>query len=66
MTNQQLAEKLKTLANHMSEVADEMCGHESGDSASDDLIAQHSTELYGASEMAKNWAKEIAKIQVSK
>ncbi len=66
MTNQELAEKLKTLANHMLEVADEMWGHESGDSASDDLIAQHLTELYGASEMAKNWAKEIAKIQVSK
>ena len=66
MTNQQLAEKLKTLANHMLEVADEMWEHESGDSASDDLIAQHSTELEGASEIKKNWAKEIAKIQASK
>lgn len=65
MTNQELRKKLEALANHMIEVADEMWEHESGDSASDDLIAQHSTELEGASEIAKDWAKEIAKIQAS-
>lgn len=66
MTNEQLAEKLKTLANHMIEVADEMWHHDSGDSASDDLILQHSTELEGASKMARDWSKEVAKIQASK
>ena len=66
MTNQQLAEKLKILANHMLEVSDEMWHHDSGDSASDDLILQHSTELEGASKMARDWSTEIAKIQVSK
>ena len=66
MTNPKLAEKLKTLANHMLEVADEMWHHNSGNSACDDLILQHSTELEGASEMCREWSKEIAKIQVSK
>lgn len=66
MTNQKLAEKLKVLANQMLEVADEMWHHNSGNSACDDLILQHSTELEGASEMCREWSKEIAKIQVSK
>ena len=66
MTNQKLAEKLKVLANQMLEVADEMWHHNSGNSACDDLILQHPTELEGASEMCREWSKEIAKIQVSK
>lgn len=66
MTNEQLAEKLKTLANHMIDVADEMLHHDSGDSVCDDLIIQHATELEGASEMCREWAEEITKIQVSK
>lgn len=66
MTNQELAAKLEVLANHMREVADEMREHESGDSVCDDLIIQHTTELEGASEMCREWAKEITKIQVSK
>ena len=66
MTNQELAEKLKALANQMLEVADKMWHHDSGDSACDDLILQHSTELEGASKIAREWSTEIAKIQVSK
>ena len=62
MISQQLAEKLKILANHMLEVADEMWHYDIGDSAIDDLILQHSTDLEGASKMVRDWSKEIAKI----
>lgn len=65
MKNQELAEKLKALVNHMLEVADEMRHHDSGDSTCDDLILQHSTELEEASEICREWSKEIAKIQAA-
>ena len=66
MTNQELAAKLEVLANHMREVADEMWEHESGNNAADVVIGAHGPELHGASEMCLDWAKEIAKTQVSK
>ena len=59
MINQQLAEKLKILANHMLEVADEMWHYDIGDSAIDDLILQHSTDLEGASKMVRDWSNSI-------
>ena len=46
MINQQLAEKLKILANHMLEVADEMWHYDIGDSAID-AVESNSIEFNG-------------------